>query len=144
MLTFVKNTTFLLFTCATLAVTTAGLAIKTVSLTTQVAGLSASAATAALAQRKANLAAVARIKAKARLRRIVAAIPVAGLAAAAEFERRDFLEWQANNPEGTFGQYSCEVATVSAEVIDEVLQEVPEIVRPSPETVIGLLPECSK
>ena len=30
------------------------------------------------------------------------------------------------------------------EVMDEVLQELPEKVRPSSETVLGLLPDCSE
>lgn len=142
MIALLKNTTFLLITCATLAVSTAGLAVKTASLTAQVGLMTANAAGAAIAHRKAIAAAVARTKAKARLRRIVAAIPLVGIGAVAEFERRDFVAWQEENPEGTFGEYGCEVATVSAEVMDEVLQELPEWSRPKPETVLGFLPEC--
>lgn len=137
-----KNTVFLLVTCATLAVSTAGLAVRSVQLSAEVAGLSASAATAAIANRKAIAAAVARTKAKARLRRVVAAIPIAGIAAAGYFEHQDFAEWQEDNPDGTASEYGCEVATLSAEVVDEVLQELPERVRPSRDTVLSLLPEC--
>ena len=141
-LALLKNTTFLLITCGTLAVSTVGLAVKTASLTTQVGLMSANAAAAAIAHRKAIAAAVARAKAKARLRRLAAAVPIVGIGAVAEFERRDFLAWQEDNPDGTYGEYGCEVATISAEVMDEVLQELPERVRPRHDRVLGLLPEC--
>ena len=144
MLAFLKNTTFLIITCATLAISTAGLAVKTVSLSAQMAGLTASAATAAVAHRKELAAAVSRAKAKARLRRVMAAIPFVGIAAVGEFERREYLEWTEQNTGGTFRQYRCEIAALSAEVMDEVLQELPEKVRPSSETVLGLLPDCSE
>ncbi|MBU2980299.1 hypothetical protein KO498_00605 [Lentibacter algarum] len=144
LLALIKNTTFLLIMCATLAISTASLAVKTVGLSAQVAGLSASAASAAIAHRKELASAISRAKAKARLRRFVAAIPLAGIAAVGEFERRDFLAWQEENPEGSFKQYSCEIAALSAEVLDEVLQELPELARPSPERVLSMLPECTE
>ena len=144
MLSLLRNTTFLIITCATFAVSTAGLAVKTFRLSAQVAGLTASAATAAVTHRKELAATVSRVKAKARLRRLVAAIPLAGIAAAAEFERRDFLSWQEENPDGTFGQYGCEASVLSAEVMDEVLQELPEAVRPRKETVLKMLPKCDE
>ncbi|WP_323764230.1 hypothetical protein [Marinovum sp.] len=137
-----RNTAFLLITCATLAVSTAGLAVKTLSLSAQVATLSASAAGSALAQRKAVAKAVARSKSKARLRRVMVGVPLLGLAAAAAFERQDYLDWQQDNPGGTLGDYGCDVARSSAEVMDDVLQELPERVRPSPEMVMSLLPDC--
>lgn len=137
-----NNVTFLILTCFVLFFSTSALALKTFQLSSQVAGLTASAASTALANRRAIYAAVARAKAKARLRRIVASIPIAGIAAAGYFERQDFLEWQADHPSGSFEDYSCEVATLSADVIDEVLQELPEAVRPSKDIVISSLPDC--
>lgn len=134
-----KNTTFLLILCGTLAVSTATLAMRTASLGTQ---LAAAGAGAALAQRKAVAAAVTTTKAKARLRRLMVAVPIAGIAAGGYFERQDYKQWQTENPQGTFGDYSCEVATVSAEVVDEVLQELPERVRPSRALILSRLPEC--
>ena len=144
LLGFLRNSTFLIITCATLAVSTAGLALKSVQLSAQVAGFTASAATAAIANRRAISAAVARTKARARLRRTVTSIPLVGVAALAAFERQDYLEWQEENPNGTKGEYGCEVATLSAEFIDEVLQEMPEWIRPSQDTVLSILPECDK
>lgn len=43
---------------------------------------------------------------------------------------------------GTPGEYACDVARLSAEVIDEVLAELPEGARPRPETVLSWMPEC--
>ena len=105
--------------------------------------MTASATATALTNRRAIAEAIAQTKTKARLRRIIAAIPLAGLAAAGYFERQDYLDWQADNPDGTFEDYSCEVATLSAEVVDEVLQELPERVRPNRNLVISALPDCS-
>lgn len=139
-----KNVTFLVLTCASLFLSTAALAVTALQLSSQVAGLTASATAAGLANRRAISAAVARAKAKARLRRIVASVPIAGIAAAGYFERRDFLEWQTENPNGTFEDYSCEVARLSADVIDEVLQELPEAARPSKDFVISSLSDCSQ
>jgi len=139
-----KQTSFLLVLCGILFTSTATLAVRTASLTAQVGTMGAAAAASAIANRKAIAAAVTRTKAKARLRRMAVAVPIAGLGLAAEFERRDFVEWQEQNPEGTYGEYGCEVATVSAEVMDDVLQDLPERVRPSRDTVLSWLPECEE
>lgn len=95
-------------------------------------------------RKKAVGSAVARTKAKARLRRVMAAVPLAGIAAAGYFEHSDYQEWKEDNPEGDFAGYSCEVSALSAEVIDEVLQELPETVRPGRDLVLSQLPTCSK
>ena len=139
-----KNTVFMLIMCATLAVSTAALAFKAISLTAQVATMTASATTAAIAHRKTIASTVARLKAKARLRRVMAAVPLVGIGAAGYFERQDFIEWQADNPEGTLAEYSCEVATISAEVVDEVLQELPAEIRPGRDLVLSYLDECDQ
>lgn len=128
--------------CVTLATTTLSLGIWAISLTTQVATMTASAAATAIAHRKAIAAAIVRAKAKARLRRIMVAVPLAGIAAVGYFEHGDYQEWKEDNPDGGLGDYGCEVGTISAEVIDEVLQELPETVRPSRDLVLARLPEC--
>ena len=151
---FLRTTAFLATLCFALITTTIGLAAWAVSLTTQVATVTASAAASAVAHRKALAAAavqrkkavakaVNRTKAKARLRRVVVVVPFAGLAAAAAFEHQDYLEWKKDNPEGDLQEYGCEVSALSAEVIDEVLQELPQQVRPSPELVLSQLPDCN-
>ena len=142
MFAFLKNTTFLMILCASFAISTISLAARTFSLAAQVTALTASAASTAVAHRKTLASAVAREKAKARIRRYIAAIPVAGLAAVAYFETEDFLEWQEDNPDGTKTDYACEVADASAMVIDETLQALPDNLRPSSDFVLSRLPEC--
>ena len=137
-----RNVTFLLMLCFSLMVSTAVMTVQAVMLGTEVAAQSAVIARSAVQNRRAIVRAVARAKAKARLRRVIAAVPVAGIAAVGYFERRDFVAWQEGNPDGTLNEYSCKVATVSAEVIDEVLQELPERARLSPDFVLSYLPEC--
>ena len=73
---------------------------------------------------------------------MLVAIPVIGIATAAAFEYGDYQEWQADNPDGDFGDYSCEVAVLSAEVVDEVLQDLPEATRPPRDVVLSQLPAC--
>lgn len=118
--------------------------MRTAALTAQVGTMGATAAATALANRKAITAAVLRTKAKARMRRAAVAVPFVGAGLLVEFERRDFLEWQEDNPEGTMVDYSCEMATISIEIVDEVLQELPEKVRPSRDRVLSWLPECEE
>ncbi|MFH1517162.1 MAG: hypothetical protein ABIH17_04685 [Pseudomonadota bacterium] len=104
--------------------------------------MTAGAAAAAIANRKAIAAAIVRTKAKARLRRALVVLPIAGIAAAVAFERQDFLEWKEENPDGDVEDYGCEVSTVSAEVIDEVLQDLPGQVRPSRDWLLSRMPDC--
>lgn len=134
-----KNTVFLMSMCLMLAISTATLAVKTLSLGAKVAAVTAGAAAA---QNKAVAKAVTRTKAKARLRRAVVMVPVAGIAAAGYFEEQDYQEWKELNPELGRADYACEVSQVSAEVIEDMLQDLPEQVRPSREFMISQLPRC--
>ena len=137
---FFKSTVFLTTLCLMLAISTATLAVKTLSLGTKVAAVTAGAVAA---QRKAVATAVTRTKAKARLRRMVVMVPVAGIAAAGYFEEQDYQEWKAQNPEMGRKDYACEVSRVSAEVVDDMLQGLPEDVRPSREFLLSRLPDCT-
>ncbi|MEE4202926.1 MAG: hypothetical protein V2I45_04805 [Halieaceae bacterium] len=112
-------------------------------LSTQIAIMGANAAAAAVQHRKEVARAVARTKAKARLRRLIAAVPVLGVGAIIYYEDQDYEEWLKENPDGKRGDYACEVSHFSAEVVDEVLAALPESVRPKPDTVLGLMPACS-
>ena len=58
------------------------------------------------------------------------------------FEEQDYQEWLAENPDGTRKQYACEVASLTAEVVDEVLQDKPEFMRPEQETLLGYMRDC--
>ncbi len=158
---FLTTTAFFVMLSITLATTTIGMAVWAFSATSQVATMTASAATKAIAHRKSIAAAitktkarmmiqrkkavakaVVRTKAKARLRRVMVAIPLVGLAAASYFEHGNYQEWKEDNPRGDLGDYGCEVSNISVEMIDEVLQELPEKVRPSRDLVLSRLPEC--
>lgn len=108
-------------------------------MASQVGYLTASLASSVAASRVSESKAVAKAKAKARLRRLVAATPVVGIAAMGYFEEQDFQDWLIENPSGTRTQYACEVAQLSAEVIDEVIRDLPDSIRPSPGHVADLL-----
>lgn len=138
----VRSTAFLAMLCVSLAATAISMGIWAVSLTAQVTTMTASAAAAAIANRKAIAAAVGRTKAKARLRRALVVVPVAGIAAAVAFEREDYLEWKEENPDGDLQDYGCEVSSISAEVVDDVLQDLPEQIRPSRDWLLSQMPEC--
>ena len=139
---WLRTVSFLVMLCVTLATTTISLGIWAISLTAQVTTMSVSAAAAAIANRKAIAAAIVRTKAKARLRRAMVALPIAGVAAAIAFERQDYLDWKEENPDGDAKDYGCEVSSVSAEVIDDVLQELPGQVRPSRDWLLSQMPDC--
>ena len=139
---WLRNTVVLMWLCGALAVSTLASGVQAFTLSAQVATATASASAAALRHRKELAKAVTKAKAKARLRRILVAVPVVGTGVAVAFEAQDFHDWQLDNPEGTFADYSCEVAELSAEVVDEVLQDLPQGVRPSRDLVLRQLPEC--
>jgi len=141
-LAFLRTAGFLAVLCVSLATTAISMGIWAVSLTAQVTTMTASAAAAAIANRKAIAAAIVRTKAKARLRRALVVLPIAGIAAAVAFERQDYLEWKTDHPDGDVEDYGCEVGTVSAEVIDDVLQDLPETVRPSRDWLLSRVPSC--
>lgn len=137
-----RTTAFIVLLIVSLTTTAVSMGLWAISLTAQVTTMTASAAATAVANRKAIAAAVTRTKAKARLRRAMVILPIAGIAAAVAFEREDYLEWKENNPEGDLEAYGCEVSAVSAEVVDDVLQDLPEQVRPSRDWLLSRMPEC--
>ena len=86
--------------------------------------------------------AMARAIAKARLRRLASAIPLLGAGAAVYFERQSYYEWQELYPDGTYNDYACDMAALTAEVVDEVFQGLPTAVRPSDRLVRNFAPDC--
>jgi len=139
---FFRTVGFLAVLCVSLATATVSMAVWAISLTAQVTAMTATAAATLIANRKAIAAAVLRTKAKARLRRALVVLPIAGIGAAIVFERQDYLEWQQDNPDGDLEDYGCEISTLSAEVVDEVIQDLPASVRPSPDWLLARLPGC--
>jgi hypothetical protein len=84
-------------------------------------------------------AAVRKEKAKARLRRTMVAIPIAGIAAASYFEYAQYKSWQVSNTELEFADYASEIGDDTEQVMDEVLQELPKDIRPSEGAVQSLV-----
>ena len=119
-----------------------GLTWCSLQLATSVARLTTEATATALKHRKAIAKAVAKTKAKARLKRALVMVPIAGIAAGAYFEEQDYREWKQQNPNGNRQDYACEVAALTAEILDELLQEIPDNLRPSGERLTDQLPKC--
>jgi hypothetical protein len=142
MLVILKNTVFvfwLLGALTSLSIGTTVFALQAMATTTR---LSIEAATTAARHRKEMARVVAKVKAKARLKRMIAMIPFVGIAAGAYFEEQEYEEWLTSNPDGSRQEYLCEVAYMSSEVIDEILLELPETIRPSTTAVSHMLPKC--
>lgn len=161
MFSLLRTTTFLAVLAGSLLVSTISMGLWVATTTAQVASLTAGAAASVIAQRRAVASAIAttrakmivkrkkalaravlKTKAKARMRRVMVAVPLAGIAVAAAFERQDYLAWKEDNPTGDWEAYSCQVAQMSGEVVEEVLSELPEAVRPARNTLLGKLPAC--
>lgn len=133
---FLRNTTLTLCLIISLTSLAASATIWAINQTMKVATISKAMATQAFQNRQQ----VARLMAKARLRRIAAAIPLAGIGVAGYFEERDRREWLEANPGKSSADYACEVAELTTEVMDEVLAELPVLVQlPSWAT-----PECDE
>lgn len=137
-----KNVIFLAWLVGALVSLSIGLTWWSIQLTASVARVTTEAATAAVKHRKEVARAVAKTKAKARLKRALVMIPVAGIAVGAYFEEQDYKEWKQQNPDGNRKDYACEVAVLTAEVLDEILQEIPEAIASPQEVLVGQLPEC--
>jgi hypothetical protein len=164
-----RSSVILIWVCSTLALSTLSVGafalqqtIKVATLTTELASsaldLAATKAAnkAKLSEQKANhqlelKKQKAKIKAKERLRRSIMAVPMVGTGLMVYFEEQDYQEWKQDNPDGNPSKYACEVAASSALVMDQFvadtvdfLQNLPESVRPEPESVKARLkiPTC--
>ena len=154
-----RNTIFSVWLIGSLLFSTVGLGVFAVSQAVRVATLSADLASSAaeLASTKAAHKTAlskqkAKIKAKARLRRGLVAVPVLGAGLIVYFEEQDFQEWLVENPDSSRSDYLCEVAKYSAEMVDEIVadtveaaQKLPKSVRPNAEMVTAWLevPKCT-
>ena len=61
-----------------------------------------------------------KIKVKERGKRLIAAIPIAGIVAVGWFEKNEYEEWKLENPDGTFDEYSSEMTNAISEVAYEI------------------------
>ena len=136
LLRLLQNTTFVLFLIVSLTSLAVLASIWAVNQTMRVVTMSK----AAITQVAQNRRQIARLAAKAELRRIVTSVPLAGLAAVGYFEERDRREWLEANPSKTNADYACEVAELTAEVMDEVLAKLPWNIQ-SPGWAV---PECER
>lgn len=154
----IRKPIILIWLCGTLIISTVGVGIYAVQLTLRIASLTADLANSAteLASTKAShqkslSQQKAKIKAKARLRRGLIAVPFIGAGLIIYFEEQDFQEWLVEHPEGDRSKYFCEVAAYSAEIVDELVvdtlkatENLPEYLKPNAEKVKNWLeiPKC--
>ena len=101
----IKNTVFVLWLGGALLSATVGASIWAFQATVTAARLGAEITTTAVRHRKDIASAVMRVKAKARLKRMVTMIPFAGLAAGAYFEEQEYNEWLEDNPDSSRSYY---------------------------------------
>lgn len=154
-----RNSIILIWLCGTLVISTIGVGVWALQQSLLVASLTADLASSVTelastkaAHKKALSEQKAKLKAKARLRRAIVAVPIVGAGLILYFEEQDFQEWLDENPDGDRAQYACEVAAHSAEILDvvvadtvEAAQSLPKSVRPNAETVRAWvqIPKCS-
>lgn len=62
-------------------------------------------------------------RSKAKIQRVVAAIPVVGVASLVVFEKLEFDDWKTDHPNGTFSEYSDEITQTVNELLMEEYQE---------------------
>jgi len=68
-------------------------------------------------------------RSKAKIQRAIAAIPVAGVASLAVFEKLEFDDWKTDHPSGTFAEYSDEITQTVNELLMEEYQEYGNIIK---------------
>ena len=154
----ISKTLILLWLCGTLFLSTVGVGFYAIQQTVRIASLtaeltnSATELAATKATHKKSLSKQkAKLKAKARLRRGLIAVPFIGAALIIYFEEQDFQEWLDEHPQGNRTQYACEVATFSAEIIDDLVEDtltaaenLPDYLQPNAQKVKTWLevPKC--
>ena len=139
-----RSAIFLFLLAVGLGVTLLQTSLSLASATAQVVTLPANAATAATLHKKQMAKAISKEKAKARLKRLIVAVPLVGTGAALAFEANDLKVWREENPDKSPRDYGCGVAYASADVKDEVLAELPERFRPSSDLIMSRMPECNE
>ena len=107
-----------------------------------VAKLSTEITTNTIKHKKEIQKTISKIKAKARLKRIIIMLPFVGAAAGVYFEESEFQEWLMDNPGGTRSDYLCEIADVTTEILDEVINDLPQSIKPNKTVIETIAPKC--
>ena len=144
MLSLFKNTVFLIWLLCSLASITVFSSIWALQKTFMVAKLSAEITSNTFKHRKEIKKTISKIKAKARLKRIITMLPIAGAAAGIYFEESEFQEWLIDNPNGKRSDYLCEIAEITSEIIDEVIDALPQSIKSGENLLKAITPECTK
>ena len=144
MFSILKNTVFLIWLLCSLASITVFTSIWALQKTFMVAKLSAEITSNTINHRKEIKKTITKIKAKARLKRIITMLPIAGAAAGIYFEESEFQEWLIDNPNGKRSDYLCEIAEITSEIIDEVIDALPQSIKSGETLLKAITPECTK
>ena len=144
MLSLFQNTVFLIWLLCSLASITVFSSIWALQKTFMVAKLSAEITSNTIKHRKEIKKTITKIKAKARLKRIITMLPIAGAAAGIYFEESEFQEWLIDNPNGKRSDYLCEIAEITSEIIDEVIDALPQSIKSGETLLKAITPECTK
>ena len=144
MLSLFKNTVFLIWLLCSLTSITVFTSIWALQKTFMVAKLSAEITSNTIKHRKEIKKTITKIKAKARLKRIITMLPIAGAAAGLYFEESEFQEWLIDNPNGKRSDYLCEIAEITSEIIDEVIDALPQSIKSGETLLKAITPECTK
>ena len=144
MLSLFKNTVFLIWLLCSLASITVFTSIWALQKTFMVAKLSAEITSNTIKHRKEIKKTITKIKAKARLKRIITMLPIAGTAAGIYFEESEFQEWLIDNPNGKRSDYLCEIAEITSEIIDEVIDALPQSIKFGENLLKATTPECTR
>ena len=144
MLSLFKNTVFMIWLLCSLASITVFSSIWALQKTFMVAKLSAEITSNTFKHRKEIKKTISKIKAKARLKRIITMLPIAGAAAGLYFEESEFQEWLIDNPNGKRSDYLCEIAEITSEIIDEVIDALPQSIKSGENLLKAITPECTK
>jgi hypothetical protein len=143
-LSLFKNTVFVIWLLCSLATITVFSSIWALQKTFMVAKLSAEITSNTIKHRKEIKKTITKIKAKARLKRIITMLPIAGTAAGIYFEESEFQEWLIDNPNGKRSDYLCEIAEITSEIIDDVIDDLPQSIKSGENLLKAITPECTK
>ena len=144
MLSLFKNTVFVIWLLCSLATITVFSSIWALQKTFMVAKLSAEITSNTIKHRKEIKKTITKIKAKARLKRIITMLPIAGAAAGIYFKESEFQEWLIDNPNGKRSDYLCEIAEIISEIIDEVIDALPQSIKSGENLLKATTPECTR